>query len=334
MPEQAYLDQMSNVANALPPTARLRMVLDELLTFNDTGVVYFREDRFGANTASVYRGGRLVGARLQFKTGDVPSFVHELTHARCIMVYDAETINYLPGGNNAVQPQFSNGALPGAPADTRFLTNSEAVRRAWERDHCKTFLDTNLQNLQAWANITDYSSPDPFMTAQEKQEFKQTTATMNAGDQTAFVRFNELDAGNKLRGVVQKSRKWWGADRINAQRIQAEKKRKKDWIDERITYGLNGMSGLGNTHNEYDTVVNQMFYQMHMWGFRAYGLVPLTLLQIAAHARAKSLPAGYLYDQIGRLAEEAHLRRVAASAIRRGANPVITTPATIINPPV
>ena len=93
------------------------------------------------------------------------------------------------------------------------------------------------------------------------------------------------------------------------------------------------MNGLGDTHNEYDTVVNQMLFQMHLWGFRADRVSPLTLTQQDQHVRDGTLPAMYLYDLIAQLAHEAHHRRMVAGGIVDGAAPTIMAPAAVINPP-
>lgn len=336
MAQDVFLDRMRQISRALPPTARVRLVLDELVAMVDGGTISFVETQGAANTMGLYKAGALWGAHVNFKANEFPSFVHELTHARCILCYAADTINYAPGIAINIPLAFGNAPPPGAPRDTLGLTEQcqNNRRNAWKRNHAKLFLDTNLGNLRAWAEVTDFTVPDPFMSATDKATIKQTTKAMNKGNADAMKRYGQLNIEAQLRGQVQKSGKWRGADAINAQRLLDEKNRKKAFVLERINYGLNGMSGLGDTHNEYDTVVNQMLLQMYLWGFRVAPALPaLTLDQKAQHVQNNSLPAGYLYDMVSRLAEEAHLRRMAAQGIREGAAPTVTAPVVVIAAP-
>ncbi len=327
-----FLKEMKSASDTMPPTARMRLVLDELLKMVKDDNISFLETPGSANTVGLYKAGLLWGVNVTFKANDLPSFIHELTHARCILCYQAETVNYAPGGINGVAEAFMPGGPPGAPTGTVCLTTQSQTdrRNAWKRPHCKVFLDTNLNNLKVWAEAADYSVPDPFMSVKEKKEMKDQTKAMNKGNMQAMTKVGELELQAKLLGQVQKSNKWKGSKGINDDRIEAEKTRKSNWIVERITYGMNGMSGMGDTHNEYDTVVNQMMFQMFKWGFRLSRDRLLTQGELAQHFKDKSIPADYLYDRISKLAEEAHLRRMNAGGIIGGKAPTIMAPATII----
>ena len=206
-----------------------------------------------------------------------------------------------------------------------------ARRRGWYRAHCKQHLDQNLMNLRAWADVTDFTAAVPFMTQAMKNETKRLTA--DPVDVAGMNRLQTLQQEATLYGLVMKSRKTFGAKNVNRQRMEAEKLRKRDYIKERVNYGINGMGGLGDTHFEYDTVVNQMLYQMYLWGFRPTTPHAFTVIELQQRIAAGTVPATYLYELIGTLAREAHDRRVNADEIVDGAPPVIDAPAVAIGAP-
>jgi len=97
-----FLKEMKSASDTMPPTARMRLVLDELLKMVKDDNISFLETPGSANTVGLYKAGLLWGVNVTFKANDLPSFIHELTHARCILCYQAETVNYAPGGINGV----------------------------------------------------------------------------------------------------------------------------------------------------------------------------------------------------------------------------------------
>jgi folylpolyglutamate synthase/dihydropteroate synthase len=52
---------------------------------------------------------------VNFKDGNVPSFVHELTHAACFEAYRSELINYQPKHANARAITLTMNAIPNTP---------------------------------------------------------------------------------------------------------------------------------------------------------------------------------------------------------------------------
>lgn len=345
MAAQDFLNQLQYAANALGGADTLGLILNELLAMTNTGVVSFGQPSAAANTVGLYKdapvppGGVapigpaakvLWGAHVNFKPFDVPSFVHELTHARCVLCYQADMVNYAPGGVNLVVPVFGLGPPPGAPADTVAMVGDSQIarRQGWYRAHCKAHLDTNLMHLRAWADVTDFTPPIQFMDANMKAELKRLTAGVATLEEAA--RLQNLQADQNFYGLVMKSRKTFGAKAVNNQRLNAEKARKRAYIVERCNYGINGMGGLGDTHFEYDTVVNQMLYQMYLWGFRSVPAPVFTVVQLQQRIAAGTVPGEYLYHLVSTLAREAHLRRMAAAGIANGAPPVIDMPAIAI----
>ncbi len=351
MTAQLFLGQLRSVADSLPANDSLGDVLTELLAMVNGGTVSFTQNRAAANTLMLYKAPAgpapapgpgpapaparvLWGAHVTFKEKDVPSFVHELTHARVGLAYQADMINYAPGGTNIALEAFGGGAPPGAPADTVALLPASQIarRQGWYRAHCQQYLDENLRRISQWADVCDFTAPTPFMDARMKAETKRLTA--NPGDAAGMQRLAQLQADAPLYGYVMKSGKWRGADAINRTRLDDERQRKKDWIKERTNYGINGMGGLGDTHFEYDTVVNQMLYQMYLWGFRQTPAPVLAPAALQNHTNAGTVPAQFLYTLIAALATEAHQRRMAAGAIGRGAAAAINAPAVPIAAPV
>lgn len=337
MTAQYFLAQMANHRNALPVNDTLYLVLDELLTMVGTGVVSFGAPSGAANTCGLYQGAPLApvlwGAHVNFKPHDSPSFVHELTHARCILCFQADMVNYAPGGVNtaANPPQYGTGNPPGAPPNTVAMLGPSMIerRQGWYRAHCKVYLDTNLQHLDAWADVTDFTMATPFMAAQKKAEIKRLTA--HVANQADMDRLAQLQGELPRFGQVQKSRKFWKAKAINRQRVAGEVAHKKAYIKGRCDYGINGMGGLGDTHYEYDTVVNQMLYQMYLWGFRQTPAVVLSQLQLNQHIQNRTVPAAYLYQLIATLALDAHQRRMGNQQIANGAPAAIAAPAVVNN---
>jgi hypothetical protein len=335
MPTPGYVNDLKKVSGALSSNSRLNLVLKELLAMVDAQEIHFKSTPGSANTVALYdkAAKTLWGALVPYKDGDLPSFVHELTHARCVLCYQADTVNYAPRKEIDVPEEFMSGAPSGAPPNTVSLTPDCQVKRrkAWEVPKNKTLLDTNLNNLRAWVEVTDFSSDDPFMSAQNKKAIKTATKQMNKGNMEAMKKSWQLNKDAEFRGQVQQSKTWRGSGDINKGRLDTEKQRKKDFILDRINYGLNGMSGIGNTHNEYDTVVNQMLFQMHAWGFRKEVHPTLTMIELAELTKTATVPVDFLYDQISRLAHDAYKRRKAAAGL--GGPPVIVAPMTLINPP-
>lgn len=276
MTAQALLQRMDRIKQVVPLRSALYRVMDELygmanstdysVTFTaannpNTVPVYSAEGYTGYSEDS---GHQLVGAHVTFKD-DLPSFVHELTHARCIQCYKSETVNYAPSGPNTAVMTFGKGAMPGAPAHTVSLVAESimARRKAWYRQDYKLILEGNLTRLKAIAEVEDYEDTEnKFMTREQKRQLKATpTSIEQMNDQQSLA--HEM----QYQGRVAKTLRTWKPGTENTRRLQTEAERKKRWILERINYGKNGMGGLGDVHFEYDTVVNQMLVQMHAWGF-------------------------------------------------------------------
>lgn len=301
MTAQALIQRMQQIQNTTPVTETLSRVMDELVTMTATaGFSVTYTEANNPNTVPVYSaegysgysadtGHQLVGAHVTFKD-DFPSFVHELTHARCIQCYKSETVNYAPTGTNSKPLIFGQGAMPGAPVNTVSLKAESIIarRKAWYRSDYQSVLEGNLARLKLIAEGADYADNDhDYMTRQQKRDLKATPTSveqMNSQQKLA----HEM----QYQGRVAKTLRTWKAATENTRRLTTEAERKKRWILERINYGKNGMGGLGDVHFEYDTVVNQMLVQMYGWGFAA------------DHD---------LFTAVATLAEETHQRRVSAA---------------------
>ncbi|WP_315983651.1 hypothetical protein [Aliamphritea spongicola] len=123
MTAQALLQRMDRIKQAVPLRSALYRVMDELYGMaNSTAYSVTFTAANNPNTVPVYSaegyagysedsGHELVGAHVTFKD-DLPSFVHELTHARCIQCYKSETVNYAPSGPNTAVMTFGKGRCP------------------------------------------------------------------------------------------------------------------------------------------------------------------------------------------------------------------------------
>jgi hypothetical protein len=248
-----------------------------------------------------------------------------------MLCYQADVVNYAPGGQNAVVPQYSESPLPGAPEGTFPLVEASANARriGWYRPHCKVYLDTNLRNLGDWPDVTDFTAAKPYMKPEDKAKIKRLNANLTSkADVDRVTHFEQVQ---KHYGRVMKSRQPDGAKAENLKRVDAEKTRKSNWLKERCNYGINGMYGLGDSHFEYDTVINQMLYQMYLWGFRKKRPLQFSQLQLNQHVQDRTVPAEYLYDLIATLALDAHQRRVANAQIADGTNSPISRPPVMNN---
>mgnify|MGYP000197501545 CR=1 FL=1 len=302
MTAQALLQRMDRIKQAAPLRSALYRVMDELHSMANNALysVTFTAAN-NPNTVPVYSaagyagysedsGHELVGAHVTFKD-DLPSFVHELTHARCIQCYKSETVNYAPSGPNAAVMTFGQGAMPGAPAHTVSLVAESIIarRKAWYRQDYKLILEGNLTRLKAIAEVEDYEDTEnKFMSREQKRQLKAAPTSVEQMDEQ-----QSLAHEMQYQGRVAKTLRTWKPGTENTRRLQTEAERKKRWILERINYGKNGMGGLGDVHFEYDTVVNQMLVQMHAWGFD---------------------DDSDLFVAVSALAQETHERRMSALA--------------------
>ena len=302
MTAQALLQRMDRIKQAVPLRSALYLVMNELhgMANSDAYSVTYTAAN-NPNTVPVYSaegysgysedsGHELIGAHVTFKD-DLPSFVHELTHARCIQCYKSETVNYAPSGPNMAVTTFGKGAMPGAPAHTVSLVAESIIarRKAWYRQDYKRILEGNLTRLKAIADVEDYEETEnKYMSREQKRQLKAAPASVEQMNEQQTLA-HEM----QYQGRVQKTLRTWKAATANEARLQTEAARKKSWILERINYGKNGMGGLGDVHFEYDTVVNQMLVQMHAWGFDA---------------------ESDLFSAVATLAQEAHERRMSAMA--------------------
>ncbi|WP_261845177.1 hypothetical protein [Aliamphritea ceti] len=302
MTAQTLLQRMNRIKQAVPLRSALYQVMNELhamansdaysVTFtaanNPNTVPVFSAAGYSGYSADT--GNKLIGAHVTFKD-DLPSFVHELTHARCIQCYKSEAVNYAQSRPNTAAMTFGMGAMPGAPAHTVSLVAESIIARrtAWYRQDYKLVLEGNLTRLKAIAETEDYEETEnKFMTRVQKQQLKAAP--------TSVEQMNEqqtLAQEMQYQGRVQKTLRTWKPATENQLRLRTEAERKKSWILERINYGKNGMGGLGDVHFEYDTVVNQMLVQMHAWGFDA---------------------ESDLFTAVSTLAQETHERRMSAMA--------------------
>ncbi|ELR67250.1 hypothetical protein C942_02759 [Photobacterium marinum] len=286
------INEIESIAASLSSDSTLKKVLTELSGMYRRGDfrLSFSLTNGTANTMPLYSADdrKLVGAHVSFRD-DLPNLIHEMTHARVLECYRSDLVNYYCPDNNPIALEFGKGSVPGAPIDTVSLidTSLNNRRRARYRTNCKTTLEGNLNWLARVAESVDYSETNhKFMSAENKRLLKMPMQT-----EEDMKRHCSLNAMMMASGFVQKSRKFMKANRINADRLGQEQGRKKSWIKERINYGMNGMGGLGDVHFEYDTVVNQMLLQMHLWGYEE------------SHE---------LFAAIGKLAQEAHERRESA----------------------
>lgn len=342
MPE---IDTMRQDAQSVAHDSTIGLILNEMLQDVDAGRVFFRPGNNMPYTLGLYANGTLPAthAYVAFKEADLPSFLHELTHARCVFCYQKESINYAPGGANAVVPAYANvpnGSAPNFGAAVRppglgTMSNATEYRAGWHRDRYADLYRKNLKNLESWVPLVDFTPPDPFMSPAMKREMKELDKKADKakakGRQTLpqdDARFSELYYEQMKTGVVQKSRKTFGAKAINAQRTRDERERKRQIINERIAYGLL------NLHNEYDTVVNQMLYLMHLWGFKWTVADQLDLQEVHNHCTNKTVPGSHLFKLIDTLAREAYNRRLAADpqSVLDGAAPEVQAPTVLINP--
>jgi hypothetical protein len=122
------------------------------------------------------------------------------------------------------------------------------------------------------------------MSVDEKKRLKELKGN---GD----IRLLDFLEDMNERGLVVKSNKFLKASEINKTQINMELTRRKNWIKDRINYGLNGMSGLGDVHFEYDTVVNQMLTQMHLWGYDSRYELFRAIDQVALEAYERRVSA-------------------------------------------
>lgn len=332
MPSPVMLEQLKYVAGALAPTDTLGAILRELIAVAQNNCS-FRQSGGSANTVALYKNGALWGQHVNFKPDDLPSFVHELTHASCLRSYQSDFINYMPpntGGRPALDLTTA-GAIPGAPADTQACKNETLRRQAVYNAGNKTFLELCLRNLEAWVNVAKLSTPNPFMSKQDAKKLAeaQKQSTKKGATLDDFNKLVKIQGDNSFFGRLVPEKK----KSLQETKIAAEEQRKKDYLKERIAYGLNGMSGLGDVHFEYDTVVNQMLFQMYMWGFRPQSRWKPSLLVLAEEVRSSTVPGFQVYALIEDLAKEAYDRRTAAAQIANGAAPPITAPVVMINPP-
>lgn len=301
------ISEIEKIMATLVPSSALRNVLGELTSMfrRESFHLSFSLTNGTANTMPVYSASEhaLVGAHVSFRD-DLPNFVHEMTHARVLECYRSDMVNYYCPDNSLIPLEFGSSPIPGAPANTVSLLEMSLNnrRRARYRTNCKTVLEGNLHRLREIAQVADYSeTPNTFMSPEQKKILKAPIRTQEELD-----RHTSVSSMMAAVGLVQKSRKFIGSARINAERLDGEQERKKTWILERINYGLNGMGGLGDVHFEYDTVVNQMLVQMHLWGYKE------------SHD---------LFRAIANLAEEAHERRISAST---STPPVIRDPRALL----
>jgi hypothetical protein len=316
-----YLAKLAVDARALPNSDVMGQVLSELLEIVATGRVSFHPAIGAANSAPLYKRAKNAdgteaaptfwGAFVQCTDNAIASFVHELTHASCLLSYKAEMINYAPGGVNVVQVQVGHTPPPGCAEDLRGLTEDcqKARRAGWKRKQCGALLTLNLRRLEAWAKLCNFTTLTPFESAAAKAQHKDLTKKMSGGDMQAWTALTLLQTAQKDAGKVIQSRKYFGGKAINKTRLDEESARKRAYILDRCAYGLVGQGGQGDPHFEYDTVVNQMLYQMYLWGFREAHATILSDQQLRTHAMASTVPATHLYSLIAAMADEARLRR-------------------------
>jgi hypothetical protein len=331
MPATPYLNQLRVMKDLVPGTDILGEVLTELLAVSANNKTFFNITTGSANCVGLYKAGTPWGALINFKAGNIPSFVHELTHASCFESFKSDLINYSPKKANTVAYTFTNNSIPHTPNDTRACTNEPARRAGWHDLESGKFLTLNLNNLEAWADVTDFSAPLPWLDAMKVKEMSALEKTIKKGRGTIadMNKLQSMQADNQSFGVLVSPKK--KKDRAAA--LQAEADRKRAYIKERINYGRIGMSGMGDVHFEYDTVVNQMLCQMFMWGFRPSAPLAPSLPVLAAQVQSSAVPAGYFYGQLAIMARDAYARRRAALQIAAGTAPVVTAPARVINPP-
>jgi hypothetical protein len=331
MPHRPYLEQLRVAKNMVPPTDTLGRVLTELLTLSANNKTFFNMTVGSANCVGLYKAGAPWGALVNFKTGNMPSFVHELTHASCFASYQKDLINYDPGHANAVPYAFTNAAIPNTPADTRACMNEVERRRGWYTAESSDFLTKNLNNLDAWADVTDFKAPLPWLDAQKAKQMALLEKNIAKGRGTVadMNRLQSMQSDNAAYGVLIAPKK----KSQQALALETEANRKRDYIKERIAYGKNGQGGMGDVSYEYDTVVNQMLYQMFMWGFRPPARINPPLAMLAGLIEERKVPAQYLYGLIEDLAQDAYTRRAAAAQIAAGAAPTVRAPLRVINAP-
>lgn len=250
---------------------------------------------------------KLIGAHVTYRKNDMPNFIHEMTHASVLKSYQCDLINYYCGTTNTVPLEYGSTKIDGSYDNTVSALGVSLIsrRKAWYRSDCERTLQGNLQGLMRVAESGNYvQSPEPYMSVDEKKRLKELKGN---GD----IRLLDFLEDMNERGLVVKSNKFLKASEINKTQIYMELTRRKNWIKDRINYGLNGMSGLGDVHFEYDTVVNQMLTQMHLWGY---------------DSRYE------LFRAIDQVALEAYERRVSALEIQKLGGitrPVIAIPRNI-----
>jgi hypothetical protein len=343
--EEAYLLTMEKARDSLPPHDPLRDILVELLDLARSGRVFFNEVQATANATPLYRPGPTApappapprpedyqswGAVVFFKKGNLPNFVHELTHACCIVSYKAEATNYLSGHGNrlALQLRDHAPAIAGVPDDARMASNAEQRMIGWIDQDAAVFLDTNLVNLAQWVDVTNHRAAAAWL---DKAFVKQLDG-LEKKKKKSVDEQKKLDALRQKieqRGLlVPKS----GKSEKDRQLV-AEADRRKAFLHDRIVYGRQMI------HVEYDTVVNQMLMQMFLWGLRPLEDPVYERWQLLERVRDRSIPAQYLYNLVLTLAAEAYRRRTSArlgradrARITVGHAPAVRAPEHLIGP--
>lgn len=314
--EEPYLRTMEKARDSLPPHDQLRDILAELLDVARSGQVFFNEVAAMANATPLYRPGPAAaappaaaayqawGAVVFFRKGNLPNFVHELTHAACIISYKAEATNYASGHANAVALALRDRApaIAGVPDDARMSSNAEQRMIGWIDHDAAAFLELNLVNLAQWVDVTNFRAPTSWLDKVyvNQLESLQKKKRRTVDDQR---RLDALQQKIEQRGLlIPRSSRKAERDRQVAQ----EAARRAAFMHDRIMYGRQMISV------EYDTVVNQMLMQMFLWGLRPQEDPVFERWQLVQRVRERTVPAQHLYALVRSLAHEAHWRRAAA----------------------
>jgi len=271
----------------------LRLVLDELITLynNPDFLLVFKQ---GNTAGPLYSDSQLIGCEVNYNSSVLHNFVHEMTHASVLNCYRADMINYY-SGNIAIPLEFGPLSDRTGIGSSRFIGLPENVmppltgtldarQRARINPAYNRVLAANLRALKQIATKEHYyKSSHQFKSDEQIKAIADTLAESTVDSAPYFLLVTELqlDAGLIDRSANNKENK------IN---LNAEITRRRNWVIERINYGLGSM--VGNVDTEYDTIINQTLLQLHQWGL--------------------STTPNELVTAFGKLAREAHERRMSA----------------------